>query len=432
MTQTLNRTMKVWRVRVLGTTWLSYAGYYFCRKNYAIAKSSILDALRISNSQLAHIFTAYLVAYMLGQFLTSFLGRRTAARVLLLTGMAITLVCNVLFGFTLLLGPAGYWPLLLFMVINGFAQATGWPGNVGVLCNWLKRRERGRTMAVWATSYQLGSILAKSFAAFMLGTLGATWSFWGAAVIMLGVWVLFLLFERDRPEEAGLPPLVEEVEVEVPADKDESGAGDPGRPGLGWSRQTVTTVVMMGTTYFVFKFLRYALDSWSPLAIEELFGLPAERAGYVSTLFDWVGFLGVLVAGWASDRFFGGRRYQMVLVMTVGMVFAFAFLAMVGMHSVWLFAAGLALCGFMLMGPDSLLSGAGAIDVGGRAGAIVAAGIINGLGSIGPIFQEEVIGWLLDHHALDKVFTMLIGVSALGIIGTGALALRSRRGLSNL
>ena len=99
---------------------------------------------------------------------------------------------------------------------------------------------------------------------------------------------------------------------------------------------------------------------------------------------------------------------------------------------VWLFATGLALCGFMLMGPDSLLAGVGAIDVGGRSGAIVAAGIINGLGSIGPIFQEEAIGWILDHHGHDAAFTMLIGVSLLGIIGTVALALRSRRGLSNL
>ena len=31
---------------------------------------------------------------------------------------------------------------------------------------------------------------------------------------MFLVWVLFLLFERDSPEDAGLPPMVEEVEVE--------------------------------------------------------------------------------------------------------------------------------------------------------------------------------------------------------------------------
>lgn len=415
----------VWRVRILTTTWLSYAGFYFCRKNFAIVKSSVQDALQISTSELAHIFTAYLIAYMLGQFLTSFLGRRVATRWLLLGGMAITAACNVGFGFTELLGPAGYGPMIALMVINGFAQATGWPGNVGVLSNWLGRRERGRVMAVWATCYQLGSIFAKMFAALMLGFAGWAWSFWGAAVIMLGVWIVFYLFQRDRPEDVGLEPIVEEVPLAP-------GARPPAANGLGWSRQVLTTILFMGSCYFVFKFLRYALDSWSPMAIEQLFDMRPEHAGYISTVFDWVGFLGVLAAGWISDRVFGGRRYQTIAIMTVGMLLAFIFLAWAGSTSVWLFAIALSVCGFMLMGPDSLLAGVGAIDVGGRRGAVVAAGLINGVGSIGPIFQEEIIGWVLDEYGYSESFLLLIGMAFVGVVGVLFLARRSQRNLSSL
>jgi len=431
----VRRTRTVWRVRVLATTWLSYAGFYFCRKNFSIAKSDLLDALQISKSDIAHVFTAYLVAYMLGQFLTSLLGRKVAMRYLLLAGMGISLLCNVAFGFAYLMGPAGYWPLVAFMVINGFAQATGWPGNVGVLGNWLGRSERGRVMAVWATSYQLGSVLAKSFAALMLGLAGAVWSFWGAAIVLFAIWLLFYLFERDRPEDVGLPPMIEEVEVDAPA---EGAPVDPGErvvtrgPFAGWTRNAALSVFFMGATYFVFKFLRYALDSWSPLAIKELFGVEASSAGYISTAFDWVGFVGVLAAGWGSDRFFGGRRYQTIVAMTVGMTLAFVFLTFAGTQSLVLFAIGLSFCGFMLMGPDSLLSGVGAIDVGGRNQAIVAAGIINGLGSIGPIFQEEMVGALLDSSGYMASFHLMIGVSLVGIVGTVYLASRSRRGLSSL
>jgi len=425
------QTLRMWRVRILTTTWLSYAGFYFCRKNYAIVKSSILDALEISRSELAHIFTAYLVAYMLGQFLTSYLGRKVATRVLLLAGMGVTLGCNVLFGFTYLMGPAGYVPMLVLMVVNGFAQATGWPGNVGVLSNWLGRRERGRVMAVWATSYQLGSILAKSFAAFLLAVAGALWSFWGAAAIMAGVWLVFWWLQRDRPEDVGLPSLVEEVEVEVPVDGTAERVHTSGL-FAGWTRSVILTVFSMGAVYFVFKFLRYSLDSWSPMAIEELFGMGKGQAGFISTLFDWIGFLGVFAAGWASDRFFRGRRYQTIVLMTVGMVFAFGFLAVFGVRSVWMFGIGLALCGFMLMGPDSLLAGVGAIDVGGRKGAIVAAGLINGLGSIGPIFQEEIIGWVLDRHGQQASFYLLIGMSVVGVLGTLYLGYRSWSGRSTL
>jgi OPA family glycerol-3-phosphate transporter-like MFS transporter len=420
--------IRVWRVRILATTWLSYAGFYFCRKNFAIAKSSLLTSLQIDKSDLAHVVSAYLMAYMLGQFLTAILSRKVASRTLLLAGMGISLGCNVVFGFSYLAGPAGYWPLLMFNIVNGFAQSTGWPSNIGILGNWLPRQERGRIMAAWATCYQLGSILAKGFATLMLAVASAAWSFWGASIVMLGVWILFFFLERDSPEDVGLPSLVEEVEVSVTPE----AAASHAESGGPWKRQVLLSITFMGCVYFVFKFLRYALDSWSPLALTELFGLTEASAGYISTAFDWVGFLGVLFAGWASDRFFEGRRYQILVWMTVGMFLSFGFLAFVGVKSVLLFGIGLSLCGFMLMGPDSLLSGVGAIDVGGRRQAVLAAGIINGLGSIGPIFQEEIIGHMLDTGGYDSVFNMLIGVSVLGIIGTLYLAKRSRSGQSSL
>jgi len=426
VSEELPRDARIWRARVLITTWLSYAGFYFCRKNFAIVKSSVMESMQISTEDVAHIFTAYLFAYMLGQFATSYLGRRLPTRRLLLGGMALTVGCNLAFGLCYLVGPAGYQPMVLLMVINGFAQAVGWPGNVGVLSNWLRRRERGRVMAVWATSYQLGSIMAKVFAAFMLGVAGALWSFWGAAAVMAVVWVVFLLFERDHPEDVGLGPIV----------RFRSGDVDtPVSGGLfeGWSRDITLTVIFMGSCYFVFKFLRYSLDSWSPLAIERLFDIDEEEAGYISTSFDWVGFLGVLFAGWLSDRHFAGRRYQTIQLMTVGMLLAFVFLVVVSLDSVWLFGVGLSLCGFMLMGPDSLIAGVGAIDVGGRRGAVTAAGIINGLGSIGPILQEEIIGWMLAHdQGYGSAFSVLLAVSFLGIFGTAYLTARARNDRSPL
>ena len=38
--------------------------------------------------------------------------------------------------------------------------------------------------------------------------------------------------------------------------------------------------------------------------------------------------------------------------------------------------------------------------MGSKRGALAAAGIINGMGSIGPIFQEEIIGWM--YKAFDQ------------------------------
>ena len=125
-----------------------------------------------------------------------------------------------------------------------------------------------------------------------------------------------------------------------------------------------------------------------------------------------------MFAGWISDTYFESKRHQTILWMTVGMLGAFLCMAWVGSQSAFLFASCLSLCGFMLMGPDSLLAGAGAMDVGGKSNAIVAAGIINGLGSIGPIFQEEMIGFALEHGGYTTVFRMLVGMCILGVFGS--------------
>jgi hypothetical protein len=63
---------------------------------------------------------------------------------------------------------------------------------------------------------------------------------------------------------------------------------------------------------------------------------------------------------------------------------------------------------------------------------VTAAGIINGLGSVGPIFQEEIIGGVLARWGQLPAFRLLIGVSVIGVLGAAYLAFRSRRGLSTL
>ena len=74
------------------------------------------------------------------------------------------------------------------------------------------------------------------------------------------------------------------------------------------------------------------------------------------------------------------------------------------------------------------------IDVGSRRGALAAAGIINGMGSIGPIFQEEIIGQMYKSSGqqLFPILFMLVCVSAAGTAVTGFLWYRARVGKANI
>jgi sugar phosphate permease len=402
------------RWRVFAASWLSYAGFYCTRKAYSVVKGPLKKALSTDDLGVAYLFTIYLVAYMLGQFLAAWLSRRMTNRRLLLIGMSTSVACNLAIGALLALGPSGaYGGIAVAMAIQGVAQATGWPCNVGLMAAWTSHSERGRVMAVWGTCYQVGAVVSKLLAAYLYGALGLAAAFWGGAVVLAIITVVFYVHVHESPEAAGLPALEPDPPAVV--------GGDASRV----ARQRMTLIISMGLIYFAFKFIRYALDSWGALIMSDRFGLSTEVAGYYSTTYDWIGFAGVLLAGWFSDR--AGSRLRVIWLMTLALVGATFVLHASGMSSVPMFVLSLGLVGLASMGPDSLLSGAGAIDVGSRRAAATAAGIINGCGSAGPIVQEPLLGWTKTHYGGDGVMVVLVGISIAAAIAVTVFAWYVRR-----
>ncbi len=416
-----------WQYRIFSATWLAYVGYYFTRKAFFVVKSDMADAMGLDTINLAHLGTAYLISYMVGQYSSAYFGRRMGPKLLLLAGMGISLVCNVVFG-----ASNSYWTVLLFLSLNGLAQGTGWPGSIGSLAYWFKRKQRGSILGIWSTCYQVGSLVATSFAAYMLGHYGWRWSFFGASMILLIIWTAVLFLHPNKPEDVGLPPLKDEDD-ETPKAQEAESANEK-ESGLGWNKDVVYTVVLMGIVYFGIKFLRYALWSWVPFLLRNNFGQAGDDAGYISTIFDIAGFLGVIFAGFASDRLFKGKRSFLSFLMLFLMAMSFVLMYTMGSTSLFFFTISMAMAGFMLYGPDSLISGVGAIDVGTKKGALVAAGIINGTGSIGPVFQEEIIGWLYQKYngSLIPIFILLMVVALATAFVTFLLWIRSKKGKANL
>ncbi len=440
--------MRRWRTLVFSSTWLSYWGFYFCRKAFYGLKSSLGQDLDISATELGDIGFVYLTAYTLGQFISAALGHKHGPRVLLLSGMAVSACTNIAFGFA-----DNKWTLMTFMAINGLAQATGWSGNVGTMAAWTTRGERGVVMGFWSTCFQVGGAMATAWAAFWLHNIGWRGAFFTASAVLTAVWLYFYAAQRNRPEDVGLPPLHED-EGEQPEDQKASPepsqassmAGipeplpeaepelDDGSSDWLWNRSMITTILLVGSFYFFVKFIRYALWSWTPFFLENNFGLRGDEAGYLSTVFDICGFFGTLTAGILSDKLFSGRRATISMLMLVGMVAGCGLLVWVGQRDVWFFGLAIGVVGFMLFGPDSLLTGAGAMDIGSRRAALAAAGIINGMGSLGSIVQEAIVGRLFDESRgeIGPVLELLFGASLVSLAIISIVVWRNRRGYSDL
>ena len=410
--------LRRYRLQLFTATWLSYAGFYICRKVYAVVKHPLKMQFGFNDEQIAAPWTIYLITYMLGQFLAAWLGRHFQSRRILLYGMTVAAACNIYLGYLVDAHQASafLW-LCVTMGIHGLAQATGWPHNVALFANWTHRSERGTLFGVWGTCYQLGAVAGKGLAGFLLGWLGMAWSFYGSSLLFLAITLLFAFFARERPQAVGLT-LADEAEPDVP----EPGVrGGPAVREAALPPGFVTSIVAMGLIYFGFKFLRYALDSWSALILSEHFDMSSSVAAYLSTAFDWIGLLGVIASGYWSDRIPGSRRTPVIFYMSCGCLVFTVAMWLVGLSSPIWFVVLLGLIGFTEMGPDSLLAGACAMDIGSRRQAALAAGVINGCGSIGPILQEPLIAWMKQSFGLDSAFLLLVGVGVVTTIATWLL-----------
>src|SRR4051812_28273011 len=177
------------RYAAWGLTWLAYGSYYFGRKGFSVAKSTLKHTLGVSESALGLIDTFYLAAYALGLFFSGYASDRIGARRLIGLGLCASAVCCAAFGAM----SAAVWFGVLFC-INGLAQSTGWPGTTGAMAEWTTPQNRGTVMAFWCTCYQVGSIVASDVAAYLLRRHGWRAAFFGPALWMLGVALLVVLF----------------------------------------------------------------------------------------------------------------------------------------------------------------------------------------------------------------------------------------------
>jgi sugar phosphate permease len=105
---------------------------------------------------------------------------------------------------------------------------------------------------------------------------------------------------------------------------------------------------------------------------------------------------------------------------------------MLGPTSLIYFGISLALVGFTLYGPDALMTGAGAIEVGTLRSAALAAGIINGLGAIGSVVQELLLGSILDSSGAGTVFAILLASAIFAAFFLYLVLLRNTSGKANL
>lgn len=269
---------------------------------------------------------------------------------------------------------------------------------------------------MWSSCYAFGGLVASPFAGWWAYTLVGTWhaAFISSAAVVAVVAVLFFIFQRNKPEDVGLPAV--EPEPELSAEEIEANSKlsvwEPLKEIL-----RNRTVLVLGLAYFMLKPARYAILLWGPVIVfEQMPSVGKVGAAIIPTSFELAGLLGPILIGLASDKLFGARRMPACVLSLLALTVTLAlFMGALQTGSVLLVVALLFVMGLTLYGPDSMISGAAAIDFGKAKAGATAAGFVNGCGSVGAVLGGLLPGYF-DSVTVFIVFAGCALFSALVLI----------------
>ena len=329
MKETANETARRFnrmQWRMLFATMIGYTLFYFMRKNFSFAMPGLQQDCGISKSMLGNFLFWGGIVYGLSKFLNGIVGDKVNPRRMLCFGLLACTLVNVAFGFAPLVAtsPSSLaWTFGILLVVNQFFQGTGFPPCAKLIAFWIPPKELATKMSVWNTSHSIGGgLVAKICGVIMgLGVIGAAnqgvgmwkWCFWSMAILgLLGLVAMWLTLP-GTPKEEGLPDLPGTEAGGSRAGATETGAADAQeripseRPSALRMGSLDPVIWMLGLCNFGINATRALVADWGPTLLQEAKGLTSSEAGTVIMLFEFAGIAGMLFAGWATDKLFGGR-----------------------------------------------------------------------------------------------------------------------------
>jgi OPA family glycerol-3-phosphate transporter-like MFS transporter/OPA family sugar phosphate sensor protein UhpC-like MFS transporter len=397
------KSFKYWQTRTIIATMAGYAMFYLVRKNLSIAMPAMQADLGISKVELGIFLTLHGLVYGVSKFANGFIGDRVNARYFMIIGLVLSAFCNIVFGF----GSA----VLLFgvvWVLNGWFQGMGFPPCARLLTHWIPPKELATKMSVWNTSHSIGAGLVVIFCGYIV-SLGWRWCFFLPSAVALAGAVFLWMTLRDTPSSVGLPEIAE------------GNASSAENNKTLEFKQFVRKKVFLNpyiwiiavANFFVYT-VRYAVLDWGPTLLSEWKNISIHGAGWMVAGFEISGIAGMLLAGWATDRFFGGRGAR-VCVICMALAACFIFLFWQLSASPVLMAGILMAAGFCIYGPQALV-GIAVANLATKRAAATAIGFTGLFGYASTI----VSGWGLGTIAHNMGWNHAVGLLVItGITGMG-------------
>ena len=428
------KSFKYWQTRTIIVSMIGYALFYFVRKNFSMAMPGMEADLGITKTGLGIFLTLNGLLYGVSRFVNGIFADRLNARFYMAMGLALCAIANFAFGFG---EDIAGWitgaqsgsqftnTLILFMgitwVVNGILQGSGFPPCARMLTHWIPPKELATKMSVWNTSHSIGAGVVVILCGYIMGSMGMgeahagawRWCFWIPSAIAFAGAIFLFIFLRDTPSAVGLPELPDTAKVKDP----NTGVTK------AFLREKVFAnkfIWILGIANFFVYIVRFSVLDWGPILLKQSKHVDIHIAGWLVALFEIAGIAGMLIAGWATDRYLKGRAHRTCVFCMLGTaLFAFLFWKLPFDAPIWMYFAVLCATGFCIYGPQALI-GIAAANQATKKAAATANGLTGIFGYASTAVSGIGFGYLAQHYGWNLAYIAIIIMS---LLGTGVFLL---------
>ncbi len=389
---------------LLGVLVLGYIGIYLCRKNFSVANPLIKDAFNLTKEDIGKIASLSTIAYMVGKFAFGPIIDRVGGRLAFL----LSLLFVALFGAAG--GLVGSLPALtLVYSLNRLFGSAGWGGMVKMVPNWFPGRSLPLAMAILSLSFVFGGVCATVIAGYIADWSHNNWR-WvmgGPALLLAAILILcWTILPCDRPRPQPQSPQ------------------SPSTPTTGFQLSHLYELLLIRRFWivcslsFTLTLLRETFNTWTVDFFKTTGGTDVSTriAALLSTPFDALGAVGIVLLGWAFGVLTPQRRAWLLFALLSSLAVVVYALPIVGTRSLLGGTVAVGCVGFLAYGPYSLLAGVLAVEIRGKEYVGTVAGIVDGVGYLAAILAGQQFGRILDHGGYRLGFACLAVLSALSAV----------------
>lgn len=392
-TKTTQRSWALLAVLVLG-----YIGIYICRKNFSVAVPLIRKEFGLTKEDIGNIASWSTAAYTIGKFVFGPLIDRVGGRISFLAALVFVAIFGALGGWV-----NSLMPLLVVYSLNRLAGSAGWGGMVKQVPGWFSTQHLPLAMGVLSLSFVFGGLCATMLAGWVAEWSGNNWR-WvmsaPSAILAVIVVICWVILPRE------------------PAVAAPSGGKGSGKAGFQFKQLaellSIRRFWIVCSLSFTLTLVRETFNTWTVDFFKTTGGaeVSTKIAALLSTPFDALGAVGIMLLGWYFGRIQARQRGWLlfwILAVLAGLVYA---LPILGAHSLMWGTVAVGGVGFLVYGPYSLLAGIMSVEIRGPAYVGSVAGFVDGVGYLASILAGKEFGRILDIGGYRLGFTCLAGLSA--------------------